>query len=151
MVLRILKLAQEATLSLRKAGKFLSAQSEHGAELLALRTPARNLSARFRMLSKCLNPHCSATFQYMDQGHLFRIDFNDAARKHIPVNRQKKANRSKTYPIEHFWLCQECSEAMTVALNDQGEVQLVLLKRPVLHPTAASVRQPLECYEAGAS
>lgn len=103
------------------------------------------------MLSKCLNPRCSATFQYMDQGHLFRIDFNDAARKHIPVSRQKKASRSKTYPIEHFWLCQECSKAMTVALNDQGEVHLIALKIPARGPTAATLRQPLGSYEVNAS
>jgi hypothetical protein len=87
----------------------------------------------------------------MDQGHLFRIDFNEAARKHISVGRQKKGSRIKTYPIEHFWLCQECSKAMTVALNEQGEVQLIALKAPARGPAAATVRQPLESYEVSAS
>jgi hypothetical protein len=78
------------------------------------------------MLSKCLNPRCSATFQYLDQGRLFRIDFNEAARRRAPLGaKQNPAFRSKTHPIEHFWLCQECAQTMTVALDECGEVRLI--------------------------
>jgi hypothetical protein len=103
------------------------------------------------MLSKCLNPRCSAKFQYMDQGRLFRIDFSDAARKNSSAVWQKKeAVRSTTYPIEHFWLCDECSQALTVVL-DQGEVRLTSSTLPPRGPSAVQTQNQSKSYKATAS
>lgn len=78
------------------------------------------------MLSKCLNPRCTAKFRYLGEGRLFRIDFSEAGRRKKalvggalpPLDRE---------PIEHFWLCESCAPKMTVSLSDAGEVRLVML------------------------
>ncbi len=78
------------------------------------------------MLSKCLNSRCSATFQYLGQGRLYRVDFADAGKKSAGAGKGTVACiRSQTHPIEHFWLCDACAATMTVALSDAGEVRLV--------------------------
>jgi hypothetical protein len=104
------------------------------------------------MLSKCLNPSCSATFQYLNQGRLFRIDFSEAARKQHSGSRQKpRAVRSKSSPLEHFWLCKECAQSMTVALDADGEVRVITLNPPVRGPSAVPVLQLCESYGVTAS
>lgn len=103
------------------------------------------------MLSKCLNPSCSATFQYLDQGRLFRIDFNEAARKRVSSGAQKKtASRSKPHPIEHFWLCQECAQNMTVALDKRGKVGLIALHPEATDPSEAPLWEARGVLEASA-
>ena len=77
------------------------------------------------MLSKCLNPRCSATFQYLGQGRLFRVDFAEAGRKHALANDLVAVVRNKTYPMEHFWLCERCAATMTVERGGAGEVHLI--------------------------
>ena len=84
------------------------------------------------MLSKCLNSRCFATFQYYGQGRLYRVDFADARRKR--GKETVTSIRSKTFPIEHFWLCDECAATMTIELSDGGEVRLV--------PCELSARKP---------
>jgi hypothetical protein len=89
------------------------------------------------MLSKCFNSHCSATFQYLGQGRLFRIDFSEAKRKSpgVAVSAKLTSKRSKTYPIEHFWLCEKCAGVMALEIGNAGEVRLVSLDKPVAGPT----------------
>ena len=68
------------------------------------------------MLSKCANPGCSASFLYLHQGKLFRletggngddrrVDFADSQGKH-PSRR-----------LEYFWLCDACASLMTVSFK----------------------------------
>ncbi len=94
------------------------------------------------MLSKCFNSKCSATFQYLGQGRLFRIDFSEANRR-SPVagkpNAKLASMCSKTYPIEHFWLCEKCAATMGLEISTAGEVRVVLLDKP----TAVPARQPI--------
>ncbi len=88
------------------------------------------------MLSKCFNSHCSATFQYLGQGRLFRMDFSEAKRKSPAAATSTKltSKRSKTYPIEHFWLCEKCADVMALELGNTGEVRLVSLDKPIAVP-----------------
>lgn len=91
------------------------------------------------MLSKCLNPHCSATLHYMSQGRLFRVNFSEAGRKSAPVGKVVVASiRSRSCPIEHFWLCEKCADNMTIALSDIGEIHLIQLESSPLKPFAVS-------------
>jgi hypothetical protein len=104
------------------------------------------------MLSKCLNPHCSATFQYLGQGRLFCVDFSEAGRKNARAAKPVVAPiRRKSYPIEHFWLCEDCARAMTVALSKSGEIRLVTREISSHGPSAVPAAQPSESYEATAS
>jgi len=91
------------------------------------------------MLSKCLNPHCSKTFHHFGQGRLFRIDFSEAGRRNALAGKPVVSTiRSKANPIEHFWLCEDCSTTLTIELSEAGEVRLTALetvRKPVAMPT----------------
>jgi hypothetical protein len=87
------------------------------------------------VLSKCLNPHCSATFQHLGQGRLFRINFTEASRKSALAGKKAVACiRSKNHAIEHFWLCEKCAATMTVELSDACEVRLIPLQTSLRKP-----------------
>jgi hypothetical protein len=104
------------------------------------------------MLSKCLNSRCSATFQYLGRGRLFRIDFADVGRKCAHSGKQLVASiRSKACPIEHFWLCENCATTMTVALSDGGEVRLVPYEVAARKPAATASPQSQPACKATAS
>jgi hypothetical protein len=76
------------------------------------------------MLSKCLNPHCTARFRYLGEGRLFRIDFSEASRRRKALFGAPLKLETER-PIEHFWLCETCAPKMTVQLSEAGEVRLV--------------------------
>jgi hypothetical protein len=103
------------------------------------------------MLSKCLNPRCSAKFQYLWQGRLFRIDFSETKKKWAQAGKKMVAStRSKASPVEHFWLCGSCSATMTIGLTEAGEVRLVPFEIAVQKPTPESVL-PMRKFVASAS
>lgn len=104
------------------------------------------------MLSKCLNPHCSESFQYLGQGRLFRIDFSEADRKHATAtmgNEIVAYVRRKAHPMEHFWLCERCAATMTIELSSATEVRLVQVEASGPKPAAMVKEQTAR--EAAAS
>jgi hypothetical protein len=104
------------------------------------------------MVSKCLNPHCSAILHHMSQGRLFRVDFTEAGKKSAPMGKVVVASiRNKSCPIEHFWLCEDCAKSMTIALGDAGEIHLVSLQSSALKPSAARSPETHKRREAAAS
>ena len=58
------------------------------------------------MLSKCLNPTCSATFRYLSDGRVFHLE--------IPRLGDKASSRRR----EYFWLCERCCASYTVVVKD---------------------------------
>ena len=98
------------------------------------------------MLSKCLNPQCTAKFRYLGDGRLFRIDFSEVKRRksalasRMPelctVDHPSKPEAGlpgtpeKERPVEHFWLCANCAASLTVKVSDTGEVEVVKLPIP---------------------
>jgi hypothetical protein len=60
------------------------------------------------MISKCMNPSCSAPFRHLADGRLFQLQ-NDA-----PIAASKV--------IEYFWLCGRCSAVMTLRITRGGNV-----------------------------
>lgn len=92
------------------------------------------------MLSKCLNSHCSATFRYFGQGRLSRIDFTEARRKNVLASTKiSRSQHSETYPVEHFWLCENCAKTMAIELSNEGEVRVVSLERASCNSGALSI------------
>ena len=71
------------------------------------------------MLSKCLNPLCSAHFRYLHEGKVFNIDLVSPALDH---------EGGRSHHIEHYWLCSSCSLQFKVVV-EHGQV----FTRP-LHP-----------------
>jgi len=68
------------------------------------------------MLSKCANPGCSASFLYLHQGKLFRLETNgngDDPRIDGADPRGKNSSRR----LEYFWLCDKCASVMTVSFK----------------------------------
>lgn len=68
------------------------------------------------MLSKCANPYCSAPFLYLHRGKLFRIERRSPLSNAEPVAFEKIPPLS----IEYFWLCEKCSEHLTVVRAETG-------------------------------
>lgn len=58
------------------------------------------------MLSKCLNPVCSASFRYLREGRIFHLEIP------LPTTTSAPARRR-----ELFWLCGSCSSTLIVALR----------------------------------
>jgi hypothetical protein len=67
------------------------------------------------MLVKCTNPSCSASFRYLSDGRLFRLESDSTLWS-------SKSNR-----VEYFWLCHRCASKMTLRLRENGTVVTVLL------------------------
>ena len=103
------------------------------------------------MLSKCLNPSCSAIFQYLRQGRLFRIDFAEAGRRGARSGQEiADSFPNKARRIEHFWLCEKCASTMTIEVNDAGEVRLVPFEILAEQPSVAPAPQTNNSGEATA-
>ena len=83
------------------------------------------------MLSKCANPGCSAAFLYLSRGKLFRWEPN-AAKGNKPASAAAQSVNTNRR-VEFFWLCEECSAAMTLVF-DKGAVAA----RPLLLVKAAA-------------
>jgi len=67
------------------------------------------------MLGKCSNPSCSASFRYMEEGTLFRLETDPTLRLSNPMK------------PEYYWLCRNCAAAMTLHISNEGKVIPVAL------------------------
>ena len=73
------------------------------------------------MLSKCANPECSAMFRYLRQGKIFRL---------TPSPAVQAAARALGYQLtERFWLCDLCSQEMTIIWDGTRATIVPLPKR----------------------
>jgi hypothetical protein len=97
-----------------------------------------------------MNPHCSATFRYLRQGQLFRVDLAEVRRMSALTGKPKVADiGSKTHRVEHFWLCEKCAETMTITLSESGEA--CLIAREASSPKPDAVEMPKRRWMANAS
>lgn len=71
------------------------------------------------MLGKCTNPSCSASFRYLQEGLLFRLEADPALRLPNPKR------------PEYYWLCQNCASVLTLGLSTEGKVIPVPRPAPV--------------------
>src|SRR5579864_7885467 len=68
------------------------------------------------MLGKCANPACDIPFRYLRGGKLFLIDLaGRRGEEHADGFDSHQPHRT-TY----FWLCDDCSTTMSVAMNHEG-------------------------------
>ncbi len=63
------------------------------------------------MVTKCANPSCSASFQYLRGGKLFLVD--------LPRIPSLKGRKERT--AEYFWLCDRCCSELTVTVDASGQ------------------------------
>ncbi len=106
------------------------------------------------MLSKCANPACEAKLHSLHQGKIYRVDTESlarASRRARPsiVNRrdtdasrqvsslQLIADRGGAYRPEYFWLCADCSQEWTIAVQSGSVVVTPHAKALVLQAAAS--------------
>ena len=70
------------------------------------------------MLSKCANPDCVATFRYLQQGKLFRLE------------KERTRDFSQSPEPEYFWLCGNCSETISLRLDQDSKIMMVTILLP---------------------
>jgi len=70
------------------------------------------------LLAKCANSSCFASFRRLDEGKLFQLE-----------NAQTVG--ASTNLTEYFWLCQDCSAAMTLRLSQDGRVLPIALREAI--------------------
>jgi len=73
---------------------------------------------------KCSNPSCAAAFEWLAGGRLFRFhrergNSNSVSGETIPNERGR--------PVEHFWLCERCSQIFTLEYKPGQGVSIRLL------------------------
>ena len=61
------------------------------------------------MVTKCVNPYCHRPFRYLGHGKLFAIEYPPSLLS-TPLHVRTR---------EHFWLCEECCQSMTVAIRHE--------------------------------
>lgn len=71
------------------------------------------------MLSKCANPQCNASFQYLRDGKLFQIEIGGGPRLVTDNTPQSR--------VEYFWLCTGCAASMTLAYQHGKGVSAIPL------------------------
>lgn len=86
------------------------------------------------MLSKCANPGCPATFLYLHQGRLFRLDASIGILAHIPVREVTKPS----WRVEFFWLCNQCAAEMTLGYNKETGIKVVPLHKELARAASTS-------------
>ena len=61
---------------------------------------------------KCANPTCSAAFYWLTGGKIFRFRRDPGA---LQTSGGNESLLSNSHHVEHFWLCERCSQIYTLA------------------------------------
>src|SRR5690242_11414158 len=64
------------------------------------------------VVAKCANSTCGRAFRYLREGRLFRLEPDPAF----------DSGAEFDHSIEYFWLCEACSDSMTLRLDAQGRI-----------------------------
>ena len=77
---------------------------------------------------KCSNPSCAKSFDWLGGGRLFRFrrEAGVELSRDIPMGRAGNSHR-----VEHFWLCERCSQIYTLEYKE-GQGVLIRLLWPEL-------------------
>jgi len=73
---------------------------------------------------KCSNPSCSQSFDWLGGGKLFRF-YREPEKDMPPAARE--ANTGGSHRVEHFWLCETCSQIFTLEYKQGQGVSIRLL------------------------
>jgi hypothetical protein len=86
------------------------------------------------MLSKCANPGCPASFLYLHQGKLFRLDSSAEIVVRIPVSEVTRPSLR----VEFFWLCNQCAAELTLGYKKGTGITVVPLPKELGLAASAS-------------
>jgi hypothetical protein len=76
------------------------------------------------MVTKCANPSCNASFQYLRGGKLFRVDLPNASAATARADVGMRPDRT----AEYFWLCDECCSQLTLMVDEKGEIGVAKIR-----------------------
>lgn len=78
------------------------------------------------MLSKCANPECFERFRFLHEGKLF----------HMAPTPEGQAVSEEVFPAlyERFWLCDRCSQKMTLVWGGACAKVVPLAAEPIAMP-----------------
>ncbi len=85
------------------------------------------------MLSKCANPGCAATFLYLHQGKLFRLDTSIEVVAGTSAAETKKPSRR----VEFFWLCHSCAAELTLGYKKETGITVAPLAKELARAQTA--------------
>ena len=88
---------------------------------------------------KCANPACATAFQWLSGGKFFR--FHRGPGQAIPTDRGA-GPIEKVHPVEHFWLCERCSQIYTLG-DEPGRGFLLRLQWPELPGAESNMQLPV--------
>ena len=74
------------------------------------------------MLEKCANTKCLTVFRRQGDGMLYRVP-------RAAATSGQTGGGKKLVAMEHFWLCSECAETMTLGIDRQRKVSVIPLSR----------------------
>lgn len=67
------------------------------------------------MVNFCANPECGKPLHYLREGRVFVFRVT-----------RDGAGEEVSHPLEHFWLCGDCAQSKTLALDATGAVKTVV-------------------------
>jgi hypothetical protein len=73
-----------------------------------------------KVLEKCANTTCLTVFRRQGDGILFRVPRATSG---------QTSGEKKLVAMEHFWLCSECAETMTLRIDLQRKVKVIPLSQ----------------------
>ena len=98
------------------------------------------------MLSKCANPECSTQFRRLRDGKLFQVQAEYFPR---PPRKEGPQNRRPSRHVEHYWLCNDCSLRLTLALDRERGMIMVPLSGPEKKPARSEAQESPEIRQTG--
>jgi len=79
------------------------------------------------MVTKCANPECATPLQYLRDGKVYRVEVREVQTRAI-VN-GKLPPKKPMSRVEHFWLCGQCSQTMSIEFDEEQHVSVVPKER----------------------
>jgi hypothetical protein len=78
--------------------------------------------------SQCANPDCRAPLRYLRDGRLFQFEVRAVDRPGLERLGQSPQKVSRQRQVSHFWLCGQCSLAMTLIFDNVRGVIVIPLQ-----------------------
>jgi hypothetical protein len=89
------------------------------------------------VVSQCANPSCRAPLRHLRDGRLFQFEVRTVGLRDLDIAGQSTQKLHPRREICHFWLCGQCSQAMTLTFDNVRGVVVTPLQ-----PVNSSVGRP---------